>query len=280
MAPTAHTMRPPEMMAPTQHNHKQPNTTPRRMPIFDAPVFSWTNEENANYFSFLRVWQSEGGRGVPSTFDSDSVSICIDTGASCCISNDSSQFIQMDPIENVKVTGIDSIRIIRKKDWHRPMDFYGRQWTGNVPDVPMCLRVLCPQQVAQQTKKAGDGFQALAQRGILIFNGYAMTVRTIDKAACRFYRLAQVRRVSSFSMPSSRAMANTRIIFRATSANYCSCITSYRISVLQRSSCSPAKDCFPKTLPSADIRYAQLANSGKHIITVHLRLCKALTQVI
>jgi hypothetical protein len=38
----------------------------------------------------------------------------------------------------------------------------------------MCL--LCPQQVAQQTKKAGDGFNAEATNGTLTFDGFIRTI--------------------------------------------------------------------------------------------------------
>jgi len=37
-------------------------------------------------------------------------------------------------------------------------------------DIPTCL--LCPQQIAQQTGKQGDGLQTLAKHGILTFDSY------------------------------------------------------------------------------------------------------------
>ena len=77
-----------------------------RFPIFDEPDCPRTTEDNANFLSFLWAWQSEGGQGIPSNFDSDSYPICIDTGASCCISNDCSHFLHLDPIGSVKVTRI------------------------------------------------------------------------------------------------------------------------------------------------------------------------------
>jgi hypothetical protein len=39
-----------------------------------------------------------------------------------------------------------------------------------VPKAPMGL--LCPQQIAQQTKKLQVGFNALGQHGILTFDGF------------------------------------------------------------------------------------------------------------
>jgi hypothetical protein len=67
----------------------------------------------------------------------------------------------------------------------------GRQWSQNgrayihnalfVPTAPMGL--LCPQQVAMQTRQSGDGFQALFQAGILIIAGNNKTI-TYDKRSC------------------------------------------------------------------------------------------------
>ena len=43
-----------------------------------------------------------------------------------------------------------------------------------VPKVPMCL--LCPQQVAHQTSKIRDGFNAGASHGTLAFDGFIRTI--------------------------------------------------------------------------------------------------------
>ena len=153
-----------------------------RFPIFDEPDCPRTTEDNANFLSFLCAWQTEGGQGIPSNFDSDSYPICIDTGASCCISNDLSHFVHLDPIENVKVARIASGLAVKgmgivkwtfMDDSGQVIDLPIKDCLY-VPDVPMCL--LSPQQVAQQTKHEGDGFHALAKSGIFTFNGYTASV--------------------------------------------------------------------------------------------------------
>lgn len=43
-----------------------------------------------------------------------------------------------------------------------------------VHEVPMCL--LCPQQIAQQTRKTNDGFHAEAKFGALTYGGFTCTI--------------------------------------------------------------------------------------------------------
>ena len=113
---------------------------------------------------------------------SGSYPICIDTGTSCCISNDHSHFVLLDLIENVKVTRIASglavkgmgiVKWIFMDDRGQVIELPIKDCLY-IPNVLMCL--LSPQQVAQQMKCKGDGFHALAKNGIFTFNGYTTSM--------------------------------------------------------------------------------------------------------
>jgi hypothetical protein len=44
------------------------------------------------------------------------------------------------------------------------------------------MGLLCPQQIAQQTGRPGDGFTAFASHGLLTFEGYSSELNMISKA--------------------------------------------------------------------------------------------------
>jgi hypothetical protein len=116
------------------------------------------------------------------TFGTDSERICIDTGASACISAKRSNFIKLHPITNLSITGIGAglpiagigtLRWSLRDDNANEIDLYIKD-ALYVPKSPMGL--LCPQQIAQQTGKSGDGFNALAEAGLLTIDGYTKTI--------------------------------------------------------------------------------------------------------
>jgi hypothetical protein len=116
-------------------------------------------------------------------FDSDTERICIDTGASACLSTRRDNFISLRDLDNIKINGIASglkvagIGVLRwsiRDDNNTEIDLYIKD-ALYVPDAPMGL--LCPQQIAQQTKLKGDGFLALDDCGILTFSSYKRTIK-------------------------------------------------------------------------------------------------------
>jgi hypothetical protein len=134
-------------------------------------------------------------------FGSDFERICIDTGASACISTRKENFTNLNTVNHIKinsigtglpVAGIGTLKWpIRDDDGHE-IDLHVHN-ALYVPEAPMGL--LCPQQIAMQTKRPGDGFNALAQAGILTVEGYKRSIpydprcrlpilHTIDGATC------------------------------------------------------------------------------------------------
>jgi len=115
-------------------------------------------------------------------FGTDTERICIDIGASACISTRRKNFVNLTPVKNIKINGIGSglpvegsglLKWPLRDENNNEVDLY-IQNALFVPKAPMGL--LCPQEVAQQTKKPQDGFNALGQHGILTFNGFCKTV--------------------------------------------------------------------------------------------------------
>jgi len=115
-------------------------------------------------------------------FDPTVERICVDTGASACISTQKGNFIHLHPVNNLKINGIGSGLLIEgigvlkwsvRDDSGNQIDLFVKD-ALYVPTAPMGL--LCPQQVAQQTGTAGNGFQALAHGGVFQFQGYRRTI--------------------------------------------------------------------------------------------------------
>ncbi len=121
-------------------------------------------------------------------FGADTESICIDTGASACISKIRSSFINLHPVSNIKIKGIGTglpiggigtLRWSLRDDNNNDIDLFIKD-ALYVPDAPMGL--LCPQQIAQQTGHPGDGFNALATHGILSFEGFTKSIMYDSKS--------------------------------------------------------------------------------------------------
>jgi hypothetical protein len=116
-------------------------------------------------------------------FDSGLECICIDTGTSASLSAEKENFVQLIPITNLEISGIGSglfvegIGILQwsiKDDMGQVIDLF-RKDALYIPTAPIGL--LCPQQIAQQTKTPNDGFHAIADHGIFQFQGFCKTVK-------------------------------------------------------------------------------------------------------
>jgi hypothetical protein len=115
-------------------------------------------------------------------FDPGGKSDCIGTGESGTIWIWRQHFISLQKVDNMMINGIVSgikvhgVGVIR----FTIMDKYDNtiaiiiRYALYVPYAPMCL--LCPQQLALQTGKEGDGFNALAEHGSLTVGGFKSIV--------------------------------------------------------------------------------------------------------
>jgi hypothetical protein len=99
----------------------------------------------------------------------------------------------MKPMSNIKINGIASglhvagIGLLKwsiRDDENNEVDLYIKD-ALYVPQAPMGL--LCPQQIAQQTRKPGDGFKALRNHGIFTFDGFHRTIPYDSRSRLPFY---------------------------------------------------------------------------------------------
>ncbi len=173
-----------------------------------APECPRTLKENLHLQAHLYSLSTPGDQDKM-TFGSDAENICIDTGASACISMLRANFINLRPVTKLRINGIGTglpiegigtLRWVLRDDKNRKVDLYIKD-ALYVPAAPMGL--LCPQQIAQQTQYAGDGFNALSPHSILTFEGYTITVPYDVK--CRLPILSTVDGVRAYTaVPDSR----------------------------------------------------------------------------
>jgi hypothetical protein len=167
-----------------------PCDSPARQLEFDAttsqlhhvcPEWPRSESENRHLQAYLYSLTTPGNPAKVQ-FGSDTETICIDTGASACISRNKTNFLNLHSITNLTIKGIgtglpiEGIGTLRwsiRDDANNEIDLYVKD-ALYVPAAPMGL--LCPQQIAQQTGHSGDGFNALSPHGILTFEGYTKTI--------------------------------------------------------------------------------------------------------
>lgn len=115
-------------------------------------------------------------------FGSNHEHICIDTGALACPFTTRENFIKLNKVEHIKINGIGTglpVEVIgtRKSpiedDHNNKIDLHIHNALFML-SAPMGL--LCPQQIAMQTKHPQDGFNALSHAGILTIEGCIRTI--------------------------------------------------------------------------------------------------------
>jgi hypothetical protein len=133
-------------------SYADPHTTT----VIAAPECPRTLKENLHLQAHLYSLSTPGDQDKM-TFGSDAENICIDTGASACISTLRANFINLRPVTKLQINGIGTglpiegigtLRWALRDDKNREIDLYIKD-ALYVPAAPMGL--LCPQQIAQQT---------------------------------------------------------------------------------------------------------------------------------
>jgi hypothetical protein len=148
------------------------------------PQHERSSDENAKLLAYLTALISadikKKGKAV---FDPGGEYVCVDTGASSTIWILIKDFISLEKIDNIMINGIASglkaegvgvLKFTIMDTEENTLDSIIRD-ALYVPNVPMCL--LCPQQLAHQTGKEGDGFNALAHPGILTIEGFISIIQ-------------------------------------------------------------------------------------------------------
>ena len=139
--------------------NQKPQATPPRQPLpvaFTPPKNPCTDCENIELFSLLSALQEEGGQGMQiMAFEPNSYRICINMGVLACLSNDTSHFISLNPIQQMtinsihsglEVKGVGMIRWLVLDDKQNEVELTVKN-ALLIPDTPVCL--LFPQQIIQ-----------------------------------------------------------------------------------------------------------------------------------
>jgi hypothetical protein len=126
-------------------------------------------------------------------FDSGIERICIDTGASACLSAKKENFVHLTQVKGLQISGIGSglnvegIGILKwsmSGDMGNEIDLFIKD-ALYVPSAPMGL--FCPQQIAQQTKTPNDGFHAIAEHAFFNFGGIAKQLTMRHAQDCQYF---------------------------------------------------------------------------------------------
>jgi hypothetical protein len=156
-------------------------TTSNLLPPPSLPEID-SNSTNLQTRCYLSAWQYIHASNTRLLKFSSDRPVCIDTGASCCISNNKDDFITFAPSSSTVLKGISSGLTIAGTGtikWVFLNDD-GDEVTINlhnslyVPETPMCL--LSPQHMAQQTISERDGFNSKGKHGVLTFAGHKRTI--------------------------------------------------------------------------------------------------------
>jgi hypothetical protein len=163
---------------------RQPNTAIYTIPHLtrNIPTLKPLLTES-DKLSFLTAWQSTTATSVRLMKFSNDQAICIDTGASVCISNRKSDFINFTPHDSssvlkgitsgLQIHGTGTLKWSILTDDGDEVTLYLHNCLY-VPDAPMCL--LSPQHMAQQTMNTSDGFHSHSKHGVLTFAGHKCTI--------------------------------------------------------------------------------------------------------
>jgi hypothetical protein len=169
----------------TNHKHKHDQFIPaiqqhHTMQISPPLTPLKTNTEKLCY---LHAWQSSPSSSMRILRFSSNAPICIDTGASCCISNDKKDFVNFTPSSTdsvihgissgLKIAGTGTITWTILNDDSDEITIHIHDCLY-VPDAPMCL--LSPQHMASQTNHPNDGFLIHKKFSILTFSGFKRTI--------------------------------------------------------------------------------------------------------
>jgi hypothetical protein len=149
--------------------HTSPSVLPSIHPL----------SSNYDKLCYLTAWQSSMATNTKLMKFFSEYAVCIDTGASCSISNNKSDFLTFAPSTSSTVlkgigsglsilgTGTIKWKILNDDGDEISLHLHNCLY---VPDAPMSL--LSPQHMAQQTSSFSDGFNSQGKYGILTFGGF------------------------------------------------------------------------------------------------------------
>ena len=163
-------------------SHESTDVVPRLPPKMYSPLTPRTDEQNKKLFQVLSAVTSVN-TAQQQGMTPDEVVLVIDSGASCTITNSLDDFVgPVHKVQNCTISGIASgleIEAIGTVEYtlcdDKSNPFCIRiERTLYVPDCP--VRLLCPQQLIDQTGGPDDGLHISGRQAILQYNGHTLTV--------------------------------------------------------------------------------------------------------
>jgi hypothetical protein len=142
-----------------------------------------SSSTNAEKLCHLSAWHmTMNNNFCLMNFSPGGNAICVDTGATCCISNNKADFINYTSSHNkvlhgigtgLSIAGSGTLRWCILDNSGDEVDLYIHNCL-HVPSAPMCL--LSPQHMSQQTCNPDDGFHCKNIHGVLTFAGHHRTI--------------------------------------------------------------------------------------------------------
>ena len=157
------------------------STIPISPPTQYKPEIERTDLENRKLNVFLSALNAEAANGLGVT--PDEVMLVLDSGASCTLTPSMDDFIG--PIKRVQNTYISGIASGLEIKGTGTVEYRLRDDSGNVVVVrienvlyvPQCpVRLICPQQVADQTGDPDDGLHLKGSHATMHHNGHILTI--------------------------------------------------------------------------------------------------------
>lgn len=175
-----------------QHYNNHPFIPPyslsRHTHLLSQPSDPSSLSTESSKLAYLYAWQcAQASSTKLMNFSPRGTPICIDTGASCFISNNKADFLHLEQTSHTVLKGIGSGLSIEGTGtlcW-KIVDDSGNEISLHIHNslyVPLApMRLLSPQTIAQQTCKLNDGFQAFGTYGSLHFVGRTKTIHYNNK---------------------------------------------------------------------------------------------------
>lgn len=167
-----------------------PHTLFKQKQIFSSPTLytDISSSTNDTKLAYRHAWQSKQQHHTKiMNFTPGGRPLCIDTGASSCISILRSDFLDLTPMSDTVLNGISSglsiegIGILHLKittDNNEDVELHVRN-SPLVPSIPMCL--IRTQFITQQTNSPFDGFHIKGSHGLFTFSGFTKMVHNNNK---------------------------------------------------------------------------------------------------
>jgi hypothetical protein len=153
--------------------------------VSSVPALPSLTPLSTNYekLCYLTAWQSLQASNARLMKFSSECAIYIDSGSSCCISNNKADFLTFAPSSSTILQGISIVaskslaleHLNGQFSMMKVMKSLFISTTVCMFQIPQCV-FSAPQHMAQQTTSTSDGFHSKGKCRILTFSGFTQTI--------------------------------------------------------------------------------------------------------